>query len=80
MLAMRRVFIGDVLYRGVECELVIYPREGHGAFPPFERMHYIDSLKRIERFYGENLKGTLSSLRFQTSCESAYEEISDVLV
>jgi len=47
------------LYRGVKCELVIYPREGHGAFPPFERMHYIDSLNRIEKFYEKHLKGSL---------------------
>jgi len=46
------------LYRGVECELVVYPREGHGLFPPFERMHYVDTLKRMERFYGKHLKGT----------------------
>jgi hypothetical protein len=32
----------------VECELVVYPREGHRAFPPFERMHYVDTLKRME--------------------------------
>ena len=52
-----RSFHQGCLYRGVECELVVYPREGHGAFPPFERLHYIDSLKRMERFYAKHLKG-----------------------
>jgi dipeptidyl aminopeptidase/acylaminoacyl peptidase len=52
-----RSFHHGCLYRGVECELVVYPREGHGAFPPFERMHYIDTLKRMEKFYAKHLKG-----------------------
>ena len=51
-----RSFHQGCLYRGVDCELVIYPREGHGAFPPFERMHYIDTLKRMEKFYAKYLK------------------------
>ncbi|KAI9687513.1 MAG: hypothetical protein M1822_002123 [Bathelium mastoideum] len=51
-----RAFHQGCLYRGVDCELVIYPREGHGAFPPFERMHYIDTLKRIERFFAKHLR------------------------
>ena len=38
------------LEMGKECELVIYPREGHGMFPPFQSAHYIDCLERTRRF------------------------------
>jgi len=58
-----RSFHHGCLYRRVECELVVYPREGHGEFPPFERMHYIDTLKRMEKFYAKHLKGSLNELR-----------------
>lgn len=52
-----RSFHWGCLHRGLECEFVVYPREGHGAFPPFERMHYIDTLKRMARFFGKHLEG-----------------------
>ncbi len=50
-----RAFHQGCLYRGVACELVVYPREGHGMFPPFERAHYIDVLERTKRFYDKHL-------------------------
>lgn len=50
-----RAFHQGCLHHGVACELVVYPREGHGMFPPFERAHYIDMLERIKRFYNKHL-------------------------
>jgi dipeptidyl aminopeptidase/acylaminoacyl peptidase len=43
------------MQRGVACEMVTYPREGHGAPVPFERAHYIDVLERTKRFYDEHV-------------------------
>ena len=50
-----RAFHQGCVHRGVPCELVVYPREGHGMFPPFERAHYIDMLERMKKFYGKHL-------------------------
>lgn len=50
-----RAFHQGCLYRGVACELIIYPREGHGMFPPFERAHYTDMLERMKRFHDKHL-------------------------
>ncbi|MCJ1453913.1 hypothetical protein MMC28_004262 [Mycoblastus sanguinarius] len=50
-----RAFHQGCLYRSVACEFVVYPREGHGIFPPFERAHYIDMLERMKRFYDKHL-------------------------
>ena len=36
--------------KGKECELVIYPREGHGHAEPFEKAHAIDRLERALSF------------------------------
>ncbi|KAK5100797.1 hypothetical protein LTR70_001302 [Exophiala xenobiotica] len=41
---------------GKECELVMYPREGHGIPLPFERAHHIDMLKRVRDFLAKHLK------------------------
>ena len=40
-------------HHSVPCEMVTYPREGHGLA---EREHIIDSLKRIRRFFDEHLQ------------------------
>jgi dipeptidyl aminopeptidase/acylaminoacyl peptidase len=48
-------FYQGCIERGVKCELVVYPREGHGIFPPFERLHYIDMLERMRRFWDKYL-------------------------
>lgn len=37
------------MQRGVDCQLVTYPREGHGSPVPFERAHYVDVLERTDR-------------------------------
>lgn len=50
-----RAFHQGCLSRGVPCELVVYPREGHGMFPPFERAHYIDLMERVKRFFNDTL-------------------------
>ena len=50
-----RAFHQGCLHRGVACDMVVYPREGHGMFPPFERTHYIDMLERMKRFYDRHL-------------------------
>lgn len=50
-----RAFHQGCLYHGVACKLVVYPREGHGIFPPFERAHYIDMLERMRRFCNKHL-------------------------
>lgn len=42
--------------RGKECEMVIYPREGHGVPMPFERPHYIHMLKKMGEFLEKHLK------------------------
>lgn len=52
-----RAFHQGCLHRGVPCELVVYPREGHGMFPPFERSHYIDMLERMKQFFDNHLLG-----------------------
>ena len=43
------------LHRGIPCEMVTYPREGHMIPGPPERQHFIDMLKRIRRFYDLHL-------------------------
>jgi dipeptidyl aminopeptidase/acylaminoacyl peptidase len=35
--------------------MVIYPRERHGMFPPFERAHYINMLERTRKFWDKHL-------------------------
>jgi dipeptidyl aminopeptidase/acylaminoacyl peptidase len=40
---------------GSPCEMVIYPREGHGIWPPLERAHFIDMLERMKRFFDKHL-------------------------
>lgn len=50
-----RAFHQGCLSHGVPCELVVYPREGHGGEPPFERTHYIDTLERMKRFFDKYL-------------------------
>ena len=50
-----RAFHQGCLHRNIQCELVIYPREGHGMFPPFERAHYLDMLERMKRFFDKHL-------------------------
>jgi dipeptidyl aminopeptidase/acylaminoacyl peptidase len=52
-----RLFWHGCLHHGVSCEMVVYPKEGHGMFPPFERGHYFDELKRIKSFYDQHLQG-----------------------
>lgn len=41
--------------RKLECEMVIYPREGHGNPPGFERTHYIDMLIRTKKFLKKHI-------------------------
>ena len=50
-IAHARSFHFGCLERGVECEFVVYPRELHGALPPFERAHYVDTLVRMGRWF-----------------------------
>ena len=50
-----RSFHRGCLANGVEVEMAIYPREGHGLTPPFERAHYVDMLSRMKRFYDRHL-------------------------
>lgn len=50
-----RAFHKGCLQRGVACELVVYPRQGHGMFPPWERAHYVDMLERMKRFFDKHL-------------------------
>lgn len=54
-LSHAKAFYQGCLEKGVKCELVVYPREGHGIFPPFERAHYIDLLERTRRFWDNHL-------------------------
>ncbi len=42
--------------RGKECEMVIYPREGHGFPMPFERLHYIHMLNKMKDFLEKHLR------------------------
>ena len=39
---------------GTECELVVYPREGH---LPFEREHALDSIHRTQAWFDRHLRG-----------------------
>ena len=39
------------LRHGIPCEMVTYPREGHMIPDPSERLHMLDILKRMRRFY-----------------------------
>lgn len=55
-LSQAKAFYNGCLRRGAPCEMVVYPREGHGMFPPFERQHYIDLLERMKRFFDKHLK------------------------
>jgi dipeptidyl aminopeptidase/acylaminoacyl peptidase len=53
----------QALYRalkryGVETELVVYPREGHGIR---EQQHLLDRLRRVVAWYDAHLKGAQSS-------------------
>ena len=38
---------------GTECELVVYPREGH---VPVERAHLLDALQRTQAWFDRHLK------------------------
>jgi dipeptidyl aminopeptidase/acylaminoacyl peptidase len=54
-LSQAKAFYQGCLARGADCEMVVYPREGHGMFPPFERGHYVDLLERTRRFWDKHL-------------------------
>jgi dipeptidyl aminopeptidase/acylaminoacyl peptidase len=54
-LSQAKAFYQGCLVRGAECEMVVYPREGHAMFPPFERGHYIDLLERTRSFWDKHL-------------------------
>ena len=49
-------FHRGMLAHGKECQMVTYPREGHGHPVPFEKAHYLDMLKRIKEFLAKHLK------------------------
>ena len=48
-------FHQGMLARGRTCEMVLYPREGHGSPKVFERAHYIHMLEKIGGFLGKHL-------------------------
>jgi dipeptidyl aminopeptidase/acylaminoacyl peptidase len=50
-----RAFHQGCLHCGVPCEFVVYRREGHSIFPPYERAYYIDALERMERFCDKHI-------------------------
>ena len=43
---------GAIARTGTECELVVYPREGH---VPVERAHLLDALERTQRWFDRHL-------------------------
>jgi dipeptidyl aminopeptidase/acylaminoacyl peptidase len=44
---------GAIALTGTECELVVYPREGH---VPVERAHLLDALQRTQAWFDRHLK------------------------
>jgi dipeptidyl aminopeptidase/acylaminoacyl peptidase len=54
-----KTFHQGCLHLGFDCEMVIYPREGHAIFPPFEKAHYIDMLERMKIFFDRHLGMTI---------------------
>ena len=45
---------GAIALTGTECELVVYPREGH---VPVERAHLLDALQRTQAWFDRHLRG-----------------------
>ena len=43
---------GAIARTGTECELVVYPREGH---VPVERAHLLDALQRTRAWFDRHL-------------------------
>ena len=50
-----KTFHQGCLHLGIDCEMVVYPREGHAIFPPYEKAHYIDTLERMKCFFDKHL-------------------------
>lgn len=50
-----KAFHKACLRRGVPCQMVLYPREGHMGDPPAERAHCLDIIRRIVGFCNEHL-------------------------
>ena len=44
---------GAIARTGTECELVVYPREGH---VPVERAHLLDALQRTQAWFDRHLE------------------------
>ena len=44
---------GAIAPTGTECELVVYPREGH---VPVERAHLLDALQRTQAWFDRHLE------------------------
>ena len=49
---------GAIALTGTECELVVYPREGH---VPVERAHLLDALQRTQAWFDRHKPAGLSS-------------------
>jgi dipeptidyl aminopeptidase/acylaminoacyl peptidase len=49
---VRRQLFGAIVLTGTECELVVYPREGH---VPVERAHLLDALQRTQAWFDRHL-------------------------